>query len=39
MRESARFAAAVRDPGPPEAEEEQPDDALMSAVEGEVVTR
>ena len=39
MRESARFAAAVRDPGPPEAEAEQPDDALMSAAEGEVVTR
>ena len=38
MREAARFAAAVSDPGP-QADASPADDALASAVEGEVVTR
>ncbi|MFN8602352.1 MAG: O-antigen ligase family protein [Candidatus Binatia bacterium] len=38
MRESARFAAAVRDPEP-QADASPGDDALASAVEEEVVTR
>jgi tetratricopeptide (TPR) repeat protein len=38
MREAARFADAVRDPGP-QADVAQGDEALASASEGEVVTR